>query len=107
MSKKYQRRISDLIRSHLTDLLGRKANDPRLQMVTITDVAVTSDTRYADVHYSVLGGAEVQAELSTQQYLLLWWSAVHQLYLRQVEMLFSLAGLSSSGKELPLFSTYS
>jgi len=63
MSKKYQRRVGDMIRSHLTDLLGRKANDPRLQMVTITDVVVTPDAARADVHFSVLGGAEAQAEV--------------------------------------------
>ncbi len=62
MGKKYQRRISDLVRSRLTDLLKRKANDPRLQMVTITDVVVTPDARYADVHFSVLGGVEEQEE---------------------------------------------
>ena len=62
MSKKYQRRISDLVRSHLADLLYRKANDPRLRMVTITNVTVTPDARYADVHFSVLGGAEEQTE---------------------------------------------
>ncbi|MBE9506837.1 MAG: 30S ribosome-binding factor RbfA [Chloroflexi bacterium] len=62
MSKRYQRRVSDLIRTHLVDLLRRKANDPRLQMVTITDVTVTPDTIRADVHFSVLGGAEAQAE---------------------------------------------
>lgn len=62
MSKKYQRRVSDLIRTHLTGLLARKANDPRLQMVTITDVTVTPDALRADVYFSVLGGAEVQAE---------------------------------------------
>jgi ribosome-binding factor A len=62
MSKRYQRRVSDLIRGHLMDLLGRKVNDPRLGMVTITDVAVTPDAVRADVHYSILGGAEAQAE---------------------------------------------
>jgi ribosome-binding factor A len=62
MSKKYQRRVSDLVRSRLVALLTRKANDPRLEMVTITDVIVSRDTRHADVHYSVLGGSEVQAE---------------------------------------------
>jgi ribosome-binding factor A len=62
MGKKYQRRVSDLVRSHLTDLLRRKASDPRLQMVTITGVSVSPDTRHASVHYSVLGGAEVQNE---------------------------------------------
>ena len=62
MSKKYQRRISDLVRSHLTSLLQRKASDPRLGMVTITDVVVTPDALRADVHFSVLGGPEAQAE---------------------------------------------
>ncbi|HEY72862.1 MAG: 30S ribosome-binding factor RbfA [Chloroflexi bacterium] len=62
MSKKYQRRVSDLIRTHLTNLLARKVSDPRLRMVTITGVAVTPDTVRADVHFSVLGGAEGQAE---------------------------------------------
>ncbi len=62
MGKRYQRRVSDLIRTHLTDLLERKTNDPRLRMVTVTDVTVTQDTLRADVHFSVLGGAEMQAE---------------------------------------------
>ena len=51
-----------MIRKHLIDLLGRKANDPRLLMLTITDVTITPDARYADVHYSVMGSAEDQAE---------------------------------------------
>jgi len=62
MGKKYQRRVSDLIRTHLTSLLERKVNDPRLHMVTITDVTITPDALRADVHFSVLGGAEAQAE---------------------------------------------
>ena len=63
MGRKYQRRVSDLIHTHLTDLLERKVHDPRLEMVTVTDVVVTPDTLRADVHFSVLGGgAEAQAE---------------------------------------------
>ena len=62
MSKKYQHRVGDLLRTHLTDLLERKVNDPRLQMVTITGVVVAPDAVRADVHFSVLGGAEAQAE---------------------------------------------
>jgi len=38
MTKKYQRRVSEMVRGHLMDLLGRKVNDPRLKMITITDV---------------------------------------------------------------------
>ena len=63
MGKKYQRRISDLIRTRLTILMERKVSDPRVQMVTITDVVVTPDALRADVHFSVLGGAEAQAEV--------------------------------------------
>ena len=62
MGRKYQRRVSDLIHTHLTDLLERKVHDPRLEMVTVTDVAVTPDALRADVHFSVLGGTEAQAE---------------------------------------------
>jgi ribosome-binding factor A len=62
MGRRYQRRISDSIRTHLMDLLTRKVKDPRVQMVTITDVTTTADALRADVHFSVLGGAEAQAE---------------------------------------------
>ena len=51
-----------MIRGHLMDLLERKVSDPRLEMVTITDVVVTPDVVRANVHYSILGGAEAQAE---------------------------------------------
>jgi len=66
MGKKYQRRVSDLVCTHLMDLLGRKANDPRLHTITITDVTVTPDALRADVYFStfssVLGGAEARVE---------------------------------------------
>jgi ribosome-binding factor A len=65
MGKRYQRRISDLVRTHLTELLERKANDPRVRMVTITEVTTTPDALRADVHFSVLGGAEAQAGLDS------------------------------------------
>jgi len=61
VGKKYQHRVSDLIRTQLTTLLTRKVNDPRLRMVTVTDVVVTPDAARADVHYSVLGDAEERA----------------------------------------------
>ncbi|TET54842.1 MAG: 30S ribosome-binding factor RbfA [Anaerolineales bacterium] len=62
MGKKHRHRVSDMVRMHLADLLARKASDPRLAMVTITDVAVTPDSVRADVRYSVLGGEEERAE---------------------------------------------
>lgn len=62
MGKKYQRRVSELVHVRLSDLLERKIRDPRLEMVTITDVRVTPDTSRADVYFSVLGGEEAHAE---------------------------------------------
>lgn len=62
MGKKYRRRAADLIQVHLTNLLRTQVNDPRIQMVTITGVDVTPDTRRADVYFSVLGSPEAQAE---------------------------------------------
>jgi ribosome-binding factor A len=91
MSKKYQRRVSDLLRTHLTDLLERKVNDPRLQMVTITGVTVTSDAARADVHFSVLGGAEAQAEAQEGLQSAAGWlrrELGHRLRLRNTPQLF-------------------
>jgi len=62
MSKKYQHRVSELIQNRITALIRRKANDPRLSMVTITDVTITPDAARADVHYSVFGDADDRAE---------------------------------------------
>lgn len=62
MGTRYQKRAADLVQMHLTDLLRTRVNDPRLQMVTITAVEVTPDVARAHVYFSVLGGAEEQAE---------------------------------------------
>ncbi len=55
MSKKYERRISDLIRVHVCALIEREIRDPRVEGVTVTDIALTPDTRYATVYWSVIG----------------------------------------------------
>jgi ribosome-binding factor A len=62
MSKKYQRRVSGLILTHLTDILRRKVSDPRLQMVNITGVEITPDAARADVYYNLLGGGDARTE---------------------------------------------
>jgi ribosome-binding factor A len=62
MGKKYQRRVSELVHVRLSDLLERKVKDPRLDMVTITDVVVTPDASRADVYFSALGGEEAQEQ---------------------------------------------
>ena len=60
MGKKYRRRVSELIQINLTDLLGTKVNDPRLQGVTVTGVEVTPDTMRADVYVTALGDLEAR-----------------------------------------------
>ena len=62
MGKKYQRRVSELVHIHLSNLLERKIKDPRLELVTITDVVVTPDSSRADVYFSALGGEEGQED---------------------------------------------
>lgn len=42
----------------LSNILEREVKDPRLDMVTITDVVVTPDAARANVYFSVLGGKE-------------------------------------------------
>ena len=58
MSKKYEARIRGLLQSHICTLIESQLNDPRVIGVTVTDVEVTQDTRYAKVFYSVLGSPE-------------------------------------------------
>jgi len=55
MGKKYLRRVSQLVRRMVTQLLSEESNDPRLLDVTVTDVVVNRDTTRAEVYYSVYG----------------------------------------------------
>lgn len=55
-----QRRISERIRTSVTDTLTRKVKDPRLGFLTITDVRVTGDLQNATVYYTVLGDEKDQ-----------------------------------------------
>lgn len=58
MGKKYQRRVSELVHIRLAKLLDSRVKDPRVEMVTITDVMVTPDASRAKVYFSVLGGED-------------------------------------------------
>ncbi|MGD2105443.1 MAG: 30S ribosome-binding factor RbfA [Anaerolineae bacterium] len=62
MGRKYQRRVSELIHIRLSNLLERKTKDPRLTMVTITDVEVSPDVSRADVYFSAVGGDQTREE---------------------------------------------
>lgn len=47
-------RVADQVRMEVADILMRKAKDPRLDTVTVTDVEMTSDLRLARVYVTTL-----------------------------------------------------
>lgn len=51
-------RVSDLLRAELSDLILREIKDPRIRLVSLTGVEVTSDLRRAVVRVSALGDDE-------------------------------------------------
>lgn len=63
MSKKHEKRMSDLVRLHICELIEREINDPRVvdANITVTDVEVTPDTRYAKIFFSLIGDDEKKA----------------------------------------------
>ncbi len=58
-------RVGEQIRRELSHLISRELKDPRIGMVTISDVEVSGDFAHAKVFYTVLG--EDSASESTQQ----------------------------------------
>lgn len=48
-------RVNETIKEILSELLLEQIKDPRVGMVTITSVDVSSDFSTADVHYTVMG----------------------------------------------------
>ena len=52
------RRLDNLLREEISEIIRRDVHDPRVGFVTITSVEVTSDLRHATVWASVIGSAE-------------------------------------------------
>lgn len=63
MSTIRQRRVADRIRSELSDLFLRDAKDPRLALVTVTEVTIDRELAYADVYVNALGAEERRPEV--------------------------------------------
>jgi ribosome-binding factor A len=51
-------RVQNLLRSEISTVMQRKLKDPRIGMVTITEVEADADLKNARVFVSVLGSAE-------------------------------------------------
>ena len=52
------RRIADQIQRELSEIIRLELKDPRVGMITITDVDVSPDTKNARVFFTVLGDQE-------------------------------------------------
>jgi ribosome-binding factor A len=55
MSTRRQRQVADLLQEEISELINRKLRDPRVEGVTVTEVRVSPDLRYADVYVTRLG----------------------------------------------------
>ena len=55
MEEKRVDRVSHLIKKEVAEMLTKEVKDPRIGMVSITDVAVSKDLRHAHIYYSVVG----------------------------------------------------
>ena len=58
-------RVSEQIRRELADLIRTELKDPRVGMISITDVEVTADYAHAKVFFSSLAGSENLAAIMT------------------------------------------
>ena len=59
------RRIADQIQRELSEIIRLELKDPRVGMVTITDVEVTPDNAHAKVFFTMLG-EQAQVEACTR-----------------------------------------
>ena len=59
VSKSFSRRdrVAEQVRREIAELIRSELKDPRVGMISITDVEVTPDYAHAKVFFSTLGGA--------------------------------------------------
>jgi ribosome-binding factor A len=65
MKSRRQIQVADEIREIMSVLLQRELKDPRIGFVTITEVDVTSDFKYAKIFVSVMGTPEEKRDTMT------------------------------------------
>jgi ribosome-binding factor A len=54
--------LGELIRAEMSDLLRLEMRDPRVELVSITDVEVSADLKYARIYFSRLGSEKERQE---------------------------------------------
>ncbi len=55
MSNNRSRRLAELLKEEISDIILREVKDPRIGFVSLTDVEVSGDLRHAKVFVSVIG----------------------------------------------------
>lgn len=63
MSTRRQQRVAEQIQIELSRLIEQQLDDPRLNMVSITDVTISADLHEANVFVSALPGEEAKANV--------------------------------------------
>ena len=58
-------RVAEQIRRELAELIRTELKDPRVGMISITEVEVTADYAHAKVFFSSMSGSENLAEIMT------------------------------------------
>lgn len=56
MTTRRQARVAEQIRHELSQLIEKEIDDPRLELISITDVTISPDLRNANVYVSSLQG---------------------------------------------------
>src|SRR5512135_1553695 len=56
-------RIADRVRQELSDMLIRELSDPRLKLISVTDVKVDKELAFADIFVSAVEGSSRSAEV--------------------------------------------
>lgn len=62
MATRRQQRVAELLQRELAELIAYELQDPRLSLVSVTQVEVTADLRMARVHVSHLEGEDAGQE---------------------------------------------
>lgn len=55
-------RVGEEIKREISSIIAKDVKDPRLGMISITDVDVTRDLAFAKVYFSMLGSEEERAK---------------------------------------------
>ena len=54
--------LADLIRAEMSDILRLEMRDPRVELVSLTEVEVTPDLKHARIYFSRLGSEDERQE---------------------------------------------